>query len=526
MDFNNFEISDTLILSGVLNVIPYHVFWKDKQLIFRGCNFHFANQFGLKDPKEIIGKNDEYFPWSSALRKKYKTDDLSVINTGHSLLNIEEDQIQSNGEMKTLLVNKVPIKNKQNEIVGILGAYTDISHLKKIELSLRKEKEKAEAANKAKEEFLYNMRHDIRTPFSGIIGMAGLLKQQESDEKKINYINNILQSSDEVLNYMNTILEFSQIEEGSIPIVSNPVFIKDLVDQCIRIFASSLEEKNISLSFVYDSHLQQSYCSDEFRLKRIIINLLGNAVKFTNRGGKIAITISLVPHPLKEIISLSIKDNGIGIPKNKHNVIFEKFARLSSSYKSPHKGSGLGLHCVKMLVDDLGGEIFIESVEGKGSTFSFHIPLEKTSTDFSKENNLNISSQKNCQKTMLTTDPRVLLVEDSEIVQQVVRNMLENSSCSVFVADSGEGAVDICQKMNFDLVLMDIGLPGIDGFSAVEKIRTLPDFHSVPIVALTAHRIKDIGKKSFLCGMNEVISKPLSVESLEGLLENYFEIKK
>ena len=211
---------------------------------------------------------------------------------------------------------------------------------------------------------------------------------------------------------------------------------------------------------------------------------------------------------------------------NRINVIFEKFARLSSSYKSPHKGSGLGLHCVKMLVDDLGGEIFIESVEGKGSTFSFHIPLEKTSTDFSKENNLNISSQKNCQKTMLTTDPRVLLVEDSEIVQQVVRNMLENSSCSVFVADSGEGAVDICQKMNFDLVLMDIGLPGIDGFSAVEKIRTLPDFHSVPIVALTAHRIKDIGKKSFLCGMNEVISKPLSVESLEGLLENYFEIKK
>lgn len=201
MDFNKFEISDTLILSGVLNVIPYHVFWKDTQLIFRGCNFHFANQFGLKDPKEIIGKSDEDFPWSSELREKYKKDDISVINTGNSLLNIEEEQTQSNGEVKTLLVNKVPIKNKHSEIIGVLGAYTDISHLKKIELSLRKEKEKAEAANRAKEEFLYNMRHDIRTPFSGIIGMAGLLKQQESDKKKISYINNILQSSDEVLNY-------------------------------------------------------------------------------------------------------------------------------------------------------------------------------------------------------------------------------------------------------------------------------------------------------------------------------------
>ncbi|MBT7338962.1 MAG: PAS domain-containing protein, partial [Candidatus Jacksonbacteria bacterium] len=450
-------------LENIISIMPGNVYWLNRDGVYLGCNDHQATLIGLASRKDIVGKRNVEIPGFliPEVLDKYNQ---QVIEGGKSIV-IEEPAVLPDGSDAVYLSTKVPLRNSQNEIVGIVGISIDITERKKIETELVSAKEKAEVANKAKKEFLYNMRHDIRTPFSGITGMATLLKTQETDEKKLQYINNIYTSSEELLDYLNTILELTQIEKGTIPVVSCLVDVKSLIQSSFNMFKSSIAAKKINFTFNYDESTSFKCNTDEFRVKRIVINLLGNAVKFTGNSGSITIDLSFLnnePETSTSFIRISIRDTGIGIPIDKQDVIFEKFERLTSSYKSNNKGTGLGLFAVKTLVDELGGNVELISEPGKGATFICDIPMKKAAVGNHVDVLLDNEIKGKPKFAAMNSSPSLLLVEDAEIIQLATATILENLNCFVDVAATGKQAIKLCQANNYDLILMDIGLPDME----------------------------------------------------------------
>ena len=504
-------------LNYVINRLPVSIYWKDKQGIYLGCNQYVTEMAGVASKKDILGKTDAQLPWSQ-YAEEFEEIDARIIRE-HVTEKIEETAVLDDGDKHYFLTTKGPLCNEQDQVIGVLGVSVDITERVQAQQALVIAKEKAEVANKAKEEFLYNMRHDMRTPFSGIMGMAMLLRSMEEDEEKLRYINNIYISSEELLDHFNTILEFTQSDIGSLPVIASQLDIKESLQSCINMFMPSIEIKKIRLCLDYDSQLAPAYLSDDFRLKRIVMNLLGNAVKFTDDGGQIYVSAQLLKQDefqKKAVIRIQVKDNGIGIPADKQDIIFEKFERLTSSYKGKYKGTGLGLYSVKTLVQDFQGKVHVESELGKGAAFICDIPMGISDKLISETQTLARKSN-----LCLASSPDLLLVEDSPIIQLAAITLLENLHCFVDTVDSGEKAVKHCQEKAYDLILMDIGLPGIDGFEATNKIRQLADGKLVPIIALTAHATHEIDEQCHKVGINQVVSKPLTQDKVISLLNQF-----
>lgn len=515
------------MLENIIAMMPGYVYWMDREGTYLGCNDNEAKVIGLSSRKEIVGKKNVDMP-GFLIAEELDPVNEKIMSTGKAIT-LEEPAKLPNGKDGIFISSKTPLKDHQGNVIGLLGVSIDITERKKMENELVLSKEKAEVASKAKEEFLYNMRHDIRTPFSGISGMAHLLQDQETDPQKLKYIHNISASSEQLLDYLNTILEFTQTESGSVPIVSKQVFLKELVEACVDMFRSATENSQIQLIFDYDDNLSNEYFTDDFRVKRILINLIGNAVKFTPKGGKIEVLASLAGHKpgtREALVRLAVKDTGIGIPEEKQDIIFEKFERLTSSYKGKYKGTGLGLYAVKTLVHDLEGDVKVESRVGQGATFICDIPMiEPRSSEYVKTGSVkkNSAMAKPSQSWSNDTTHHILLVEDGEMMQMAARSLLENLSCFVDVAETGEQAIQLCENNQYDLILMDIGLPGIDGFEATKKIRALENNQTIPIIALTAHAADEIGDQCEAVGLNQVCSKPITQEKIKSLFLQFFE---
>lgn len=539
--------------SNIILHMPGNVYWMDKDCITIGCNQNVLDMFKLSSIEEFVGLSFEDMArignWKDNQADSFLKDTMEVINSGKTKANVEEPPITyADGSTVYFLTTRVPIFNKNKEVIGIVGISTDITYRKVMEQALIKEKENAEVASKAKQQFLYNMRHDIRTPFTGIIGMAELLANIETNEKKLQYIDTIRTSSKCLLNYLNEILELAQVEDSKTPPRSERINLKDAVENCVLMFIPSFKEKeDVSFSVHYDPEVPKHLFTDEFRIKRILINLLGNAVKFTPKG-KISLRVELEP-PITQtsnnenvLVKLSIADTGIGISADKQSIIFEKFERVSPSYEGKYKGSGLGLFVVRSLIQDLGGEIKLTSELGKGSTFSCLIPMKITqgnNEEFSNKQNNScpITTTYLEQNTALENTnnniPRLLLVEDEPMVQIVASALFQILNCQLDIAETGEQALLKFQRNTYDLILMDIGLPDMDGYTVTKKIRLLVQQkqseqkdRAVPIVAFTAHAKDDVENQCLLAGMNEVVSKPLSQAKARELLERYTQQQK
>lgn len=261
-------------------------------------------------------------------------------------------------------------------LAQILGIYIDITHQKDMEKILISEKEKAEAANKAKTEFLYNVRHDVRTPFSGLLALSQLLEQEEKNPQKKEYLHYIAQSAQELLNYLNEIVEYIELEDSTISILYKPFDIRKVVDEIITIMLPMVKYKFIKIESQIADEIPQEVIGDRYRVHRILLNLVGNAVKFTKEGGVIVGIDVAKKEGHNMILKIWVKDTGIGISEDKYNVVFERFNRLTASYSGIYKGTGLGLWAVKRLMDELGGQVFVESQLNKGSLFTSLIPFE------------------------------------------------------------------------------------------------------------------------------------------------------
>jgi PAS domain S-box-containing protein len=385
---------------------------------------------------------------------------------------------------------------------------------------MEKASREAVAANKAKSEFLANMSHEIRTPMNAILGFAELLQEQlDEDQKSNEYINGITASGKNLLELINDILDLSKIEAGKMEIVYEPVDPKAILNEIKQIFALKTREKGIEFYIEVDSDLPKSLLLDEARLRQVLFNLVGNAVKFTARG-KVGIQIKCLnydSYKSKLDIVFTVEDTGIGIPAEQQEEIFEAFRQQHGQSDRKYQGTGLGLTITRRLVQMMGGAINLESEVGAGSRFEVYLPGVKIAAleiDEAAQNAIRAGKY-------TFTDARVLLVEDIETNRQVVRFFLNKHNIHVEEAQDGLQALDILEDFRPDIILMDLHMPNLDGYQALKRIRKQSEFSDIPVIALTASAVKervDEIKRIFDGYMSKPITKKSLLNSIAGYL--------
>jgi len=417
------------------------------------------------------------------------------------------------------------------------GLFIDIDDKKKAEESLRNALITAEHASNAKTVFLNNMSHDIRTPMNAIIGFISLASSHIDDKEKVsNYLSKIATSSEHLLSLINDVLDMSRIESGKIKIeekkLNLPTFIKDLK----TIIQPNISQKNLKLSINVENIKNEDFITDKLRLNQILINILGNAIKFTKSGGEISLNITQ-NESLKENYAnytFSIKDNGIGISKAFQKHIFEPFTREETSTVSGIQGTGLGMAITKNIVDMMNGSITVNSESGKGSEFTVSLDfkiIESEDTQPDEQNNKTDKLLK--QKALSAKNKKILLVEDNELNQEIAISILEEIGFKVDTANDGEIAVKKMKEValqkvavqEYGLILMDIQMPKMNGYEAVRQIRSMDSDYckTIPILAMTANAFDEDKQAALDVGMNGHISKPINIQELLNSIMQFFE---
>jgi two-component system aerobic respiration control sensor histidine kinase ArcB len=502
------------VLDHLLTKMPDHVhfYWKNKAGIYLGCNDAQAKSLGLNNGREVVGKTDFDLPWDKELAKRFWENDLEVLTTGQPK-SVEESTL-INGEPAVVISLKTPMKDKRGKTSGILGISLDVTAQKRIEKNLIQAKEALEVANEAKQEFLQNMRHDIRTPLSGIVGCAEIIKATAHDPKIKEYAEHLVDSSQALTNLLNEVLELIQVGSQHRPLLKQKFNLAQLIERIISLNQARAAQKNLSLICHYDTNIPPFLIGDSLRLERILLELVTNALNFTQEG-KVAVSAKLVRRYHREVIlEITVADTGIGIPQEKQSEVFTRFKRLSPAYRGIHpSGAGLGLSIIKQLMDDVDGELYFESMDGKGSTFTCILPLkEALLASHSAHSQLTPKSASGSKAPQRDTSFVILLVEDNAVAAKVATLLLTRLGASVKVAYTGKTAIEEATQKNYDLILLDIGLPDISGIEVAQKIRAFEaeKNRSTPIVALTAHVGKEEEQVYLDAGINEVLSKPLT----------------
>jgi two-component system, OmpR family, aerobic respiration control sensor histidine kinase ArcB len=530
------------LLQQIVLSVPNYIFWKDKKLVYRGCNYNFAHIVGSDSPADVIGKTDDEMPWGLYTAKVYKDEDEQIITTGEPILDKEVPFQLAVDKKRILSVSKVPLRDNKNRIIGILGIFIDITDRKKMETDLMTAKQSAEAANQAKTEFLENMRHDIRTPLTGIVGFANIIADEIKDPKIKEYVDNLTASSNALLDLLNEILEVIKINSKEIPLLKKKFDLNKRLSDVISLNKSKARHKNIDLLFDYDQNIPSYVIGDPIRIHRIALELIANALNFSEKGF-VKLTTELVEAKERElIIKIIVEDTGIGIDPNKREDIFLQFKRLTPSYEGIYKGAGLGLAIVKQFIDELDGEIYLETQIGIGTKFTCIIPLKKPllEGEFGSDDEIPVMFHKGYDITPKikaadlsltetnTAKSFVLLVEDQALTVVAVKNILSSLNCQVDVASDGKTAVQFGRENNYDLIFMDIGLPDMDGYEVTKRIRLfeLNKETHIPIITLTAHVDEENKQHCLEVGMNAVISKPLLKEQAADILNSFIPYRK
>jgi len=424
--------------------------------------------------------------------------------------NIWNGEIQNkkkNGELywENALIS--PVFNKEGNITDFIAVKEDITEKKILITDLINAKEKAEESDRLKTAFLTNMSHEIRTPMNGILGFAGLLKEPKlSDEEQENFINIIEKSGQRMLETINDLIDISKIESKLVNITCSVFNINAQIDYLYVFFKPEAERKGLQFThFKTFSNEKATLYSDKEKFNAIFMNLIKNAIKYTNEG-----SIEFGYRLINDSVQFYVKDTGIGIAKNRQVAIFDRFVQADLSNSRPYEGSGLGLSIAKAYVEMLGGKIWIESEEGKGSQFFFTVAFKEAIKEETKPHTIKVQPL-NTEEILANLN--VLIVEDDEISRIYLFTMLKGKCKNIYYAGNGEEAVQIhSAKNDIDLILMDIKLPVMDGYSATAKIRETDK--KVLIIAQTAYAMEGDREKALSVGCDDYISKPLSKKKL------------
>ncbi|MFO1483467.1 MAG: PAS domain S-box protein [Verrucomicrobiaceae bacterium] len=422
------------------------------------------------------------------------------------------------GSWRWILARGRALRDKAGKPHRMTGSHTDVTERKQNEEELRQARQAAEAANSAKSVFLANMSHEIRTPMNGIIGMSELLLGTELNRAQQEYLEMLKQSADSLLELLNDVLDFSKIEAGKMELDSHEFDLNAIITETVQAMGVRAFQKRLVLLHHVDENVPSRLIGDDGRLRQILLNLIGNAIKFTHKGG---VTIDVgVESGTADLIILHFKinDTGIGIAGDMHERIFEAFTQAETSTTRRYGGTGLGLAICRDLVELMHGRIWVDSQPEKGSTFHF-------TAAFGRVCGISIRPLSPRPEPEITAHRslKVLVVEDGRVNQLVCARMLESRGHSVVLADTGRMAVDLARTTRFDAILMDVQMPGMNGFEATAAIRKIEQIEGghVPIIAMTANAMKGDRELCLAAGMDDYLAKPLRSAELFQSVERF-----
>ena len=506
-------------ISELIGHFPGNLYWKDVNGVYQECNKELLDCFGLQFRDQLVGKTD-FDVLESEEAERLRAIDAHVMATGET--QICEEPVFLHGEERTFFSKKAALYNKKGVVIGIIGTSVDITLQKQAEEALRCAKIKAEQASQVKSEFIANMSHDLRTPLSGMQALAEDIILQTKDGSVSENASLLLQASRDLLNLIDDVLQVSRLDSGQEKLSLASFMLRPMIHNTLGIMKPKALERSITLTLTYDEQLPTHVIGDRLVLQRILVNLLSNALKFTAEKGFVDVFIKLNHiDDCRCYIDFIVEDTGIGIAADKIDLIFEKFSRLSSSFQGQYTGSGMGLYMVKHYVEQMGGEVDVISQEGLGSRFHCTIPFELSLAIPDTQHDLPESLCEPEEKHV----PRrcVLLVEDNKIVQHSQINKLREANCEVMLAENAVEALSCFAQCEFDILIVDLGLPDMDGLTLIKTFRSKHDNpnHLLPMILLTAHATEADLARSELVGVTELFIKPLMTDRLKQLLRDY-----
>jgi len=499
---------------AILENMPFQAWLKDTQGRFLAVNRLFAWAHHLP-PQEIIQRStSDLYPPERA--EKYLAEDRQIIRTGKS--DYVEQSLETPDGTVWFEVFKSPVVDEHGAVIGTAGLARDITERKEME-------EKLLAANKVKSEFLATMSHEIRTPMNSVLGYAELLRGTALDPAQRAHIESIVNSGKLLLTVINDILDFSSMEAGKITLREESVNLPELMKRILDMFALPVREKDLEMKLLIDEDVPEFIQADPRRIEQVLVNLVSNAVKFTP-AGSIEIRVSLrtlsvaESEPSREI-QFRVTDTGIGISPAQIKLLFKPFSQVDSAIGRRYGGSGLGLVIARRLCEMMGGRIEVRSVPGTGTTFVASISASVALPRRGHERKKAAAPA----SPPVAFIPRVLVVEDNKSNRRLVSLMLKKWGIVPVLVEGGEAAVQAAREENFDLILMDIQMPGMDGLAATARIREdearAATGHRARIVALTAFAMPDDKARCLAAGMDDYLTKPLDAGALRRLIERF-----
>ncbi|MDF3818687.1 response regulator [Leptospira sp. 96542] len=518
--------SQTSILWAFVEHAPAAVAMFDEEFRYVALSNRWIEDYKIgRKKEEIIGVSHyEIFPNISDEWKKLHKRCLAG-----EVLKLEQDVWTPPGwEKQQVLQWEIrPWYHLDGKTGGILMFTRDVTETYEQKIEIQKAKESAEKANNAKSEFLANMSHEIRTPLNGIIGFTDLLLDTKLDEPQKEYSSIVSSSAKSLLSIVNDILDFSKAEAGKLTIENVTNKFKDIVEETFNIVKFQAEEKGLELKIHLDPNLPKYVFIDGKRLKQVLINLIANAIKFTDSGFvELKIIVTEDKHVDSKKIRFSVLDTGMGIDPKNHTKIFEAFMQEDYSTTRKFGGTGLGLTISNQILKLLNSSLHLVSESGKGSEFFFDIDLKEVGEDEFKiiEQNSNTNSTVAGLQYNLET---IMVVEDNQVNMELLKNLLKRLTpkSEIISAYNGFDAVELFKTKNISLIFMDIQMPVLNGYEATKLIRKFPNGKKIPIIAVTAGVIQDEQKKCFDVGMNDFITKPLQKKELQRILNHLSELK-
>lgn len=490
---------------GLLETDPYGTVTKVYPK-FTELTGYTAEELIGKDPRPILLDKDEAYDILNTAEEQRRQGNAGVY----------ENSIKTkDGRTLWVLISAAPIKDREGNVTGTIGVHFDITDRKHIEEALRLAQHDAENARKAEQLFLANMSHEIRTPLNAVIGMSHLLYDLSPTEQQLEYLKALQHSAMLLKGIVNDILDISKIEAGRLEYNEEPIVLAEVIESFQKTFELKLQGSKVQMRSSFAPALQEAVLSDQLLLNQVLTNLLSNAEKFTEEGC-IELKAEVLSNTSESMhVEFHVSDSGIGIAPERLKIIFEKYEQANQTTKMKYGGTGLGLAISKKIADFLDGTLEVESIEGSGSTFKLNLKFEKA-----KEQDKGLALDKErSRKTLEGSFSTILIAEDNAMNRKYVKEIFRNYDLNIDYAHDGRVAVEMCQTKAYDIILMDLQMPEMDGINATINIRHHSNPNKeTPIIALSAYATEEVKNRTQIAGMNGFLAKPFTPKQLKNLL--------
>ncbi len=511
------------MLHTVLDTIPAGIFWKDRQLRYLGCNRPFALEAGLSSPREVAGKTDFDLSWQASA-DVYHADDLQVMASGQAKMNSEERVCGADGTFTWLRISKAPLFDATGDVIGLLGTYEDITEQKQVADTLIAARDEADRANQAKSEFLSSMSHELRTPMNAILGFGQLLECDEAlpaDQQDNVY--EILRAGRHLLELINEVLDLSVIESGRLDLSLEPVAVDPIVAECLSLVATLADRRDIR---IHCSGLQDSAVrADRIRLKQVLLNLLSNAIKYNRQGGSVQLDVQLADAQSGDLQSadvqrlrIAVSDTGPGIPAERLGELFQPFNRLGAE-NSEIEGTGIGLIITRRIVEMMGGRVDVASTLGVGSAFWIELPFE-SAPSYAHGGETEAAGAITPLPYREGVRHTVLYLEDNPANLKLMAQVFSRRpNIQLLTAHTPDLGIELARAHRPELILLDINLPGMNGYQVLEVLKADAGLRTTPVIAITANAMRRDIERGMAAGFTDYLAKPLDVVRLNALID-------